>query len=141
MRFIHKISCMRSFAFGFIYKTPMCIGRSDTIVLVEWPEKVLQEVLEVVIINEHLSWRSGACKVALKEYDFLVVGQHCIPAYNSQPFMLLGYLSVAIFGLLNCSFDSVDFTTKFLFGFFIWVDEAITVVLYHLSNFTFMDIN
>lgn len=72
---------MSSFSFGFIYKAPMCISRGDTIVLVKWPEEVLYEVLEVVVVNEHLSWRSGAGEVALEEYDFTFVGQHCVPAY------------------------------------------------------------
>lgn len=60
----------------------MRIGRGDTIVLVKWPEEVFHEVLEVVVVNEHLSWRSGACKVAFEENDFVVVGQHCVPAYH-----------------------------------------------------------
>ena len=79
---IYKNHIMLSFGFGFIYKAPVCISRGDTIVLVEWPEEVLHKVLEVVVVNEHLSWRPGACEVALKEYDFTFVGQHCVPAYD-----------------------------------------------------------
>lgn len=71
-----------SFAFGFIYKAPMCISRGDTIVLVKWPEEVRHEVLEVAVVNEHLSWGSGTCEVALEEYDFTFVGQHGVPAYD-----------------------------------------------------------
>jgi len=73
---------MLSFAFGFIYKAPICISRGDTIVLVKWPEEVRHEILKVAVANVHLSWGSGTFEVALEEYDFTFVGQHDVPAYD-----------------------------------------------------------